>query len=103
MLFELRDHEAERVDAVLEAIPERFAFILVVPRRPAMRLPDRVEVVPDPRRRLAAAVRIGEPVAGGFPIGYAVIDSDRRVRYATLDPKYAEHAFEVDIVTGALS
>ena len=52
---------------------------------------------------LAAAVRIAVPVDGGAPVGYAVIDTGRRVRYATLDPTYAANAFEVHVVDRALS
>lgn len=51
---------------------------------------------------LAAAVGIPTPVDGGFPIGYAVIDSARVVRYATLDPTYAQNAFEVEVIAGAV-
>lgn len=51
---------------------------------------------------LAAAVDIPTPVDGGFPIGYAVIDTARVVRYATLDPMYELNAFEVDVITGAI-
>ena len=52
---------------------------------------------------LAAAVGMPVPVDGGPPIGYAVVDPDRQVRYATLDPKYLLNAFEVDVITGAVS
>ena len=51
---------------------------------------------------LAAAVNIPTPVDGGSPIGYAVIDSARVVRYSTLDPMYELNAFEVDVITGAI-
>ena len=53
--------------------------------------------------RLASAVGLAVPVDGGAPIGYAVIDQTRRVRYATLDPIYQQNAFEVNVITGALS
>lgn len=43
------------------------------------------------------------PVDGGPPVGYAVIDEHRQVRYATLDPQYLLNAFEVDVITGAVS
>ncbi|KQV26279.1 MULTISPECIES: hypothetical protein [unclassified Microcella] len=52
---------------------------------------------------LAAAVGMPVPVDGGPPVGYAVVDPDRQVRYATLDPKYLLNAFEVDVITGAVS
>ena len=43
------------------------------------------------------------PVDGGPPVGYAVIDQDRQVRYVTLDPQYLLNAFEVNVITGAVS
>ena len=51
------------------------------------------------------ADRIGmpRPVDGGRPIGYAVVDLERTVRYATLDPVYPQNAFEVDVITGAVA
>lgn len=52
--------------------------------------------------RLAAAVRIPTPVDGGPPVGYAVVDPARTVRYSTLDPAYLDNAFEVDVITGAV-
>lgn len=52
---------------------------------------------------LADAVNIPTPVDGGPPVGYAVIDSDRMVRYSTLDPVYYRNAFEVDVITGAVT
>lgn len=52
---------------------------------------------------LAAATGLARPVDGGAPVGYAVIDSARLVRYATLDPTYRDNAFEVDVITGAVS
>lgn len=51
---------------------------------------------------LAAAAGVPTPVDGGPPIGYAVVDADRLVRYATLDPTYLINAFEVDVITGAV-
>lgn len=52
---------------------------------------------------LAKAVQMPTPVDGGAPVGYAVVDAARRVRYATLDPSYLDNAFEVDVITGAVS
>ncbi len=99
LLFDRRGYDADRVALVLAEVPKRFAFFVVVPQAPgAGPQSGRVRVISDPRQRLAEAVELSEPVAGGFPIGYALIDGERRVRYATLDPTYAEHAFEVGIV-----
>ncbi len=51
---------------------------------------------------LAAALRLPRPVDGGPPIGYAVVDSARTLRYSTLDPAYLDNAFEVNVITGAV-
>lgn len=53
-------------------------------------------------RALAAAVAIPTPTDGGPPVGYAVVDPARAVRYSTLDPAYLDNAFEVDVITGAV-
>ncbi|WAB80452.1 hypothetical protein OVN18_07665 [Microcella daejeonensis] len=53
--------------------------------------------------QLIAAIPMPVPTDGGAPVGYAVVDDDRRVRYATLDPQYLVNAFEVDVITGAVS
>lgn len=52
---------------------------------------------------LADAVGMPTPVDGGPPVGYAVVDPSRTVRYATLDPSYLLNAFEVDVITGAVA
>ena len=52
---------------------------------------------------LADQVGMPTPVDGGPPIGYAVVDPARTVRYATLDPVYEQNAFEVDVITGAVA
>lgn len=53
--------------------------------------------------RLVSALHMPVPVDGGPPIGYAVVDPERRVRYVTLDPQYLINAYEVDVITGAVS
>lgn len=52
---------------------------------------------------LARAVGMPVPRDGGAPVGYAVVDPARQVRYATLDPSYVQNAFEVDVITGAVA
>lgn len=52
---------------------------------------------------LARLVGMATPVDGLRPVGYAVIDASRTVRYATLDPVYDKNAFEVDVITGAVA
>lgn len=53
--------------------------------------------------QLVSMLPMPVPVDGGPPIGYAVVDSDRHVRYTTLDPQYLLNAFEVNVITGAVS
>lgn len=55
------------------------------------------------RTPTAAAVDLPEPEDGGPGVGYAVIDSARVVRYATLDPRWHENAFELDTIVGAIT
>lgn len=43
------------------------------------------------------------PNDGGQPVGYAIVDRSRQVRYATLDPAYLDHASEVELLTAGLS
>ncbi len=57
----------------------------------------------DRANRLAPVVGMPTPVDGGPPVGYAVVDPARQVRYATLDPAYLDNAFEVDVITSAVA
>lgn len=59
--------------------------------------------VGDAGDELARLVGMPAPVDGMRPVGYAVVDPARTVRYATLDPVYEQNAFEVDVITGAVS
>ena len=78
-------------DAVLRGPPQRLGAELVV------------AVAGAPQAALLAdAVDMPTPVDGGPPVGYAVVDPDRTVRYATLDPAYLDNAFELDVITGAV-
>lgn len=78
------------------------AVFLVVPDRPRPSdegLAGGVRLVVDRDRAIADAVGLAEPLGGGFPIGYAVIDARARVRYRTLDPTYLLHPFEIATIT----
>lgn len=85
---------------VLDEVPDRYAAVLVVPgwvpRAPSV---PGGEVIGDPERWIADAVGMSRPKDGGPPIGYAVVDSRARVRYATIDPTWTMHGFEVERVT----
>ncbi len=60
-------------------------------------------LVRDRERELAQAVRLPRARDGGPGIGYAVIDSRRTVRYATLDPSWRGNGFEVATIAGAIT
>ena len=85
----------------LTAVPGGADVRVVVPQPTTTGLP--APVVVDPLNTLADAVGMPQPVDGGRPVGYAVIDSDRVVRYATLDPAYLSNSFEVTTIVGAVS
>lgn len=85
----------------LTAVPDDADVRVVVPQPTTTQLP--APIVVDPLNKLADAVEMPQPVDGGRPVGYAVIDSDRVVRYATLDPAYLTNAFEITTILGAVS
>ena len=85
----------------LTAVPERAEVRVVAPRPTTVDLP--APIVADPLNKLAGAVDMPQPLDGGRPVGYAVIDSERVVRYATLDPAYLTNSFEVTTIVEAVT
>jgi hypothetical protein len=61
------------------------------------------DLVRDPGRALASAVRLPGSRDGAPGIGYAVVDAHRVVRYATLDPSWPGNGFEVATIAGAVT
>jgi hypothetical protein len=57
-------------------------------------------VLPD--REVADRFGIRMPRGGGPPVGYAVVDADRMIRYRTLDPAVPSLIDEVRTIVGAL-
>ncbi len=100
LLFERQVPNADELAQWSSRVAERADTVLVVPEPTAA--DSGVRTVVDPAGELATAVGMPEPVDGGRPIGYAVVDSKRVVRYATLDPEYLGNAFEVATITGAV-
>lgn len=94
-----RDALAEWVAAVPQEAVVRFVLPEPAPR--SFDLPG-LEIVVDPGGRLADAVDLPTPVDQGSGIGYAVVDSDRQVRYSTLDPVYLTNAFEIATIVGSV-
>jgi len=74
------------------------ADIAVVISGPGGTCPADVGVVRDRDRRLARAYGLREPRDHGPPVGYAVVDAHRRVRYRTLDPTDAQELREVETI-----
>jgi hypothetical protein len=100
LLFERQAPDERDLRQWLRAVPRGADVTLVVPAPLAADYP--VPVVADPLNRLADAVDMPQPVDGGRPVGYAVVGSDRVVRYATLDPEYLTNDFEIATIVKAV-
>lgn len=50
---------------------------------------------------LAEAFGLDQPIDGGAPVGYAIVDSQGYVRYRTLDPDFMHRANEIKLMLGA--
>lgn len=79
----------------------KMAAVAVVDSSALPVVPGPVPAVVDPSGRLASAYGMRRPLDGGPPVGYAVVDSSGRVRYATLDPGTADRLAEVSTILGA--
>ena len=101
LLFLRRLPEAEKLAEWTAAVPERADVRVILPAPTDQDVA--ASSVVDPLNRLAGVVEMPEPVDGGRPVGYAVVDSDRVVRYATLDPEYLTNAFEIQTIVGAVA
>ena len=100
LLFVREQPQPQQLAAWAAAVPAPADVIVVLPQPTTAELP--VPTVVDPLNRLADVVAMPTPVDGGRPVGYAVVDSDRVVRYATLDPAYLTNAFEVGTIVRAV-
>ena len=69
-------------------------IVVAVPRFPSESLIV-TGIARDPDGAIAAAYGMPTPVDGGRPVGYAVVDTAQRVRYATLDPGMTRRLDEV--------
>lgn len=96
--------DAQQLSALRREIPDNIPIVLVTDNgsTPEVRQRRGLELLADPEGIVARKVAMPRPKDGGFPIGYALIDRAARVRYATLDPSYTEHAAEIATVAGAL-
>ena len=100
LLFVREPPDPRALSRWARSIPDAAAAYVVLPQPTTTDLP--LPQVVDPLNRLAEVVGMPEPVDGGRPVGYAVVDSRRVVRYATLDPAYLTNAFEVETILGAV-
>jgi hypothetical protein len=102
LAFDRRVPAADDLSDALRSVATGVSTVLVVPRINARVAPSALPVVADPKGRIARAVGMDRPRDGGAPVGYAVLDSKGRVRYATIDPTWHRHAFELGLITGAV-
>lgn len=104
LLFDRDLPEGADLQRWVEQVPTGAEVHLVVPGPldPEAATALETKVVIDPQAGLAAAVDLPTPVDGGAGIGYAVVDSNRQVRYSTLDPVYLENAFEIATIVGSV-
>lgn len=79
---------------------QRRADVAIVSSGPAAACPG-VKVVLDRSGGLARAFEMPRPRNGASPVGYATVDTRRRIRYRTLDPTVAEHLAEVETIVRA--
>lgn len=99
VIFDRGDQPQQRLfeDAEMQERIVREARVAVVmggPRWPRER--NGVEAtVTDTAREAARDFGLRAPRDGGYPQGYAIVDSYGKIRYRTLDPGYASHADEV--------
>lgn len=96
--------DPDELSAFRRNVPDDISILVVVgnasPRE--TREHENLDVIADPEGRVAREFGVPRPKDGGPPIGYALVDRDARVRYATLDPSYIEHAAEIETIAGAL-
>lgn len=87
----------------LDGVPRGFAIVVVSADDRVSSNGPTFGVAQDPTGAIARAVGMPVPRDGGPPVGYALIDDRANVRYATLDPGYRAHGYELEIVAGALT
>lgn len=103
VLLFLRDTpDGARVSTWAAAVPDTARVVAVVQSGDATADLQGIQLVRDEEQQLAEAVDLPEPNASGPGIGYAVVDSERVVRYSTLDPSWSENAFEVATIVGSV-
>lgn len=104
VIFDRELPAAGALERFLAQAPERAATFVVVRDAPiAAGRVRQTRVVEDRAGLIAAALQMPQPKDGGPPVGYAVVDSSARVRYATLDPAYRQHGAELDTIARSIT
>jgi hypothetical protein len=102
VVFDRARPDPERFAQWRRAVPDEVAVVLALPENaPGTTFAD-VPVVGDVEQ-LADRLGLAEPSDGGLPVGYVVLDTEARVRHATLDPTYLDHPFEITTVAGSVA
>jgi hypothetical protein len=52
----------------------------------------------DSNGALGRAVGLNKPLDDGYPVGYALIDSEGYIRFRTLDPGFMKRAWEIKLL-----
>lgn len=103
LLFLREPAGSRQLRAWAAAVPACVDVAVVVQGPRAVEDPDRPAlVVTDADQVLARAVALPAPRNGGPGIGYAVVDSDRVLRYSTLDPQWTDHGGEMATIVAAV-
>ena len=84
------------------SLAEKAATAVVVAGAPSGHCAGAGTVVGDPDGAVAEAYGMRRPRRGGPPVGYAVVDAARAIRYRTLDPEVADQLDEVGTIVAAL-
>jgi hypothetical protein len=59
-------------------------------------------ILSDEDGAIAEAFSLRRPIDGGYPVGYALLDASGFIRFRTLDPGYAGHAWEIRLLLSGL-
>lgn len=59
------------------------------------------QLVADLDGAVARASGLEQPIDGGAPVGYVIVDSQGYIRYRTLDPGFMHRAQEIKLMLGA--
>lgn len=59
------------------------------------------QFVADGDGAVARAAGLDQPIDGGAPVGYVIVDSQGYIRYRTLDPGFMHRAQEIKLLLGA--